>query len=473
MKPTNGFLKDVLDIDAPEAANDVIYAASEPTNAKAAGGAVVLTVPFRPIHNHNFFTDESKPVRTFDVLVRAYGDQVVRVSCSFGDVTQASRPRSREESDDDSPMLQFHKSLTPVKLTVRKTAVGWDIVDPKGRVRFRVDTTRPAKSDWKHGGSNWPVPEEFSPTVFPDGKTAVRFLAHDQFYPMLHDSLPLAFAERDGKINRAAFALHVAPGEKFAGTGERFSGPNLSGQTLVLENVDGAGVNSRRTYKNMPFYVSSRGYGVFMHTSAHIRLALASVSTRAASAAIAWPEIDLFFLGGGSVERAVYNFRRVSGFPANVPLWSLGMWMSRMTYHSAAEMDEVGDRLRREKFPCDVLHADTGWFKQNWNCDWEFGPETFPNPPAWIATLRQRGFRLSLWQMPMVRKDNPHFEVCRENKFVLPKRQATLAGGSLLQLFVIASGAVVPAMYFLGAVFAALWATGIWLGYRAEHAAGH
>jgi hypothetical protein len=48
----------------------------------------------------------------------------------------------------------------------------------------------------------------------------------------------------------------------------------------------------------------------------------------------------------------------------------------------------------------------------------------------------------------------------------------TLAGGSLLQAFVIASGAVVPAMYFLGAVFAALWAIGIWLGYRAEHAAG-
>ena len=49
----------------------------------------------------------------------------------------------------------------------------------------------------------------------------------------------------------------------------------------------------------------------------------------------------------------------------------------------------------------------------------------------------------------------------------------TLAGGSLLQIFVVASGAVVPVMYFLGAVFAALWAIGIWVGYRAEHLAGH
>ena len=58
---------------------------------------------------------------------------------------------------------------------------------------------------------------------------------------------------------------------------------------------------------------------------------------------------------------------------------------------------------------------------------------------------------------------------------LLARRQlpATLIGGSLLQVFVIASGSVVPVMYFLGGIFAALWAIGIWLGYRVEHAAGH
>lgn len=50
--------------------------------------------------------------------------------------------------------------------------------------------------------------------------------------------------------------------------------------------------------------------------------------------------------------------------------------------------------------------------------------------------------------------------------------RATLAGGSLLQAFAIASGAVIPVMYFLGAIFAALWVTGIWLGRRIERPAG-
>jgi Protein of unknown function (DUF4233) len=53
-----------------------------------------------------------------------------------------------------------------------------------------------------------------------------------------------------------------------------------------------------------------------------------------------------------------------------------------------------------------------------------------------------------------------------------PLLRATLVGGSLLQAFVIASGSVVPVMYLLGGIFAALWIIGIWLGYRHEHAVG-
>jgi len=59
---------------------------------------------------------------------------------------------------------------------------------------------------------------------------------------------------------------------------------NLAGKTLVLENTDALGVNSRRAYKNVPFFVSSRGYGLLVLTSAHVRLSLADISTRAAQA---------------------------------------------------------------------------------------------------------------------------------------------------------------------------------------------
>jgi hypothetical protein len=52
-----------------------------------------------------------------------------------------------------------------------------------------------------------------------------------------------------------------------------------------------------------------------------------------------------------------------------------------------------------------------------------------------------------------------------------PVLPAALVGGSLLQVFVIVAGVVVPVLYFLGAIFAALWIIGIWLGARIERPA--
>ncbi len=52
--------------------------------------------------------------------------------------------------------------------------------------------------------------------------------------------------------------------------------------------------------------------------------------------------------------------------------------MSRMTYFSADEVDEICDRMRAEHYPCDVIHLDTGWFRTDWLCEWKFNEETVP-----------------------------------------------------------------------------------------------
>jgi alpha-glucosidase (family GH31 glycosyl hydrolase) len=79
--------------------------------------------------------------------------------------------------------------------------------------------------------------------------------------------------------------------------------------------------------------------------------------------------VDLFVIGGRNIERILYNYRLLTGFPHDVPLWSYGIWMGRMTYFTAEETRQVAARLREESFPCDVIHVDTGWFDQDWICD--------------------------------------------------------------------------------------------------------
>lgn len=69
------------------------------------------------------------------------------------------------------------------------------------------------------------------------------------------------------------------------------------------------------------------------------------------------------------MEDILRGYRDLTGYPSMPPLWSFGVWMSRMTYFSADEVDEICDRMRAEHYPCDVIHLDTGWFRTDWSAN--------------------------------------------------------------------------------------------------------
>ncbi|HOF93684.1 MAG TPA: glycoside hydrolase family 31 protein, partial [Bacteroidales bacterium] len=219
------------------------------------------------------------------------------------------------------------------------------------------------------------------------------------------------------------------PDECFFGTGERFAKMDLSGRTLVLYNQDGQGVNNRRTYKNVPFYLSSEGYGLFLHTSAYAKFSLADHSTRSAQILVDEDCLDVFLIASSQPERILYNYRCLTGFPQMPPLWSFGTWMSRMTYFSEEEVKGICERLRSEEYPCDVIHLDTGWFETDWLCEWKFNTERFPDPPAFIRQLKEKGFRVSLWQLPYIAYNAAQYEEARENNYIC-KTKKKIQGAS-------------------------------------------
>ena len=138
--------------------------------------------------------------------------------------------------------------------------------------------------------------------LYPDGKREIRLAAYDHFSPPRYDALPLAFCKRNGMKERATLSFESKPDECFAGTGERFAKMDLSGQTFFLKNQDGQGVNNRRTYKNIPFYPSSRMYGTFYHTCAHSKLSLAGQSTRSVQFLSDQAMLDVFIIAGNTME---------------------------------------------------------------------------------------------------------------------------------------------------------------------------
>jgi alpha-D-xyloside xylohydrolase len=101
------------------------------------------------------------------------------------------------------------------------------------------------------------------------------------------------------------------------------------------------------------------------------------------------------------------------------PLWSFGTWMSRITYFSEKEGYEVASKIRANKIPADVIHFDTGWFENDWECDYEFSKSRFDNPAKMIADLKKDGFHISLWQLPYFIPQNKFYnEIVEKNLFV-------------------------------------------------------
>lgn len=245
--------------------------------------------------------------------------------------------------------------------------------------------------------------------------------------------MPFSYVRRSSDYSRSFNAVFsLSPDEKIFGFGESYTEFNKRGQKVVLWTDDANGVQNETMYKPIPFFMSSRGYGMFMHTSSPITADIGKYFSAVNSLMIGDEELDLFiFLG--EPKDILDEYTEVTGKAAMPPLWSFGFWMSRITYFSQEEGLEVAQKLRDNKIPSDVLHFDTGWFETDWRCDYQFAPSRFDNPELMIDKLKDMGIKTCLWQLPYFVPQNTLFPeiiekglYVKNNKGNLPYEDAVL-----------------------------------------------
>ena len=421
MKQTNYHLFDFMDFDPSLQKGEALWKAYAPTNIVERDGDIVVTIPYQQqLHQEDMAPNTEVPQQCYDLIIRAYEPNIIRL------FTTMESTNSLLTDEDD--MLQMAPEVQRLPLHLHGS-VCCDIVAANGKKLATIDLSTPPLDHW----SDLLPPPQPAPciTFYPDGdpKKGIA-LSDDHFSPPRYDALPLGFVT-DPQASRATISFCCEADECFVGTGERFRKMDLSGQTFQLKNQDGQGVNNRRCYKNIPFYMSSRMYGAFFHTADYCKLSLADHSTRSVQFLNDRATLDVFLIGGQTPEAILRGYRMLTGFPAMPPLWSFGIWMSRMTYFSADEVEAICNRLREEHYPCDVIHLDTGWFRTDWLCEWKFNPERFPDPKAFIQRLAKQGFKVSLWQLPYIAQGAEQLKEAKENKYIsLPPAPSKGKGGS-------------------------------------------
>lgn len=231
--------------------------------------------------------------------------------------------------------------------------------------------------------------------------------------------LPFSYVRRASDYSRSFSAtFNLSPDEKIFGCGESFTQLNKRGQRVVLWTDDANGVENEAMYKPIPFFMSSRGYGVFMHTSSPVTCDFGKYFNGITSLMIGDEDLDLFIFLGKPKE-ILDEYTNLTGKAAMPPLWSFGLWMSRITYFSESDGRNVARQLRENKIPSDVIHFDTGWFETDWRSDYKFSSSRFQDPAKMIADLKKQGFRISLWQLPYFVPKNSLFpEIVEKGLYV-------------------------------------------------------
>jgi alpha-D-xyloside xylohydrolase len=233
------------------------------------------------------------------------------------------------------------------------------------------------------------------------------------------DPTPFSFVRKASDLRRhIAASFSLSPEEKLFGCGESFMRLDKRGQKISLWMIDAHSAQTPDMYKPVPFFMSSQGYGMFAHTTAPLAFDFGCSYDSANTIYLGDELLDLFFFFG-SPKEVLSEYTALTGRSPVPPLWSFGLWMSRITYKSEQEARDVANRLREHRIPSDVIHLDTGWFEEDWRCDYEFSSSRFEDPAKMISDLKEQGFHISLWQLPYFTPKNPLYEELFERGYAV------------------------------------------------------
>ena len=214
--------------------------------------------------------------------------------------------------------------------------------------------------------------------------------------------------------------LDLSVHEKVFGLGERFGPFVKNGQAVDIWNEDG-GTSSELTYKNIPFYMSSRGYGVFFNNPGKVMLEVQSERTTRVQAAVQGQSLEYMVIAGPSPKDILNRYTALTGRPGLPPAWSYGLWLttSFTTSYDEKTVTSFLDGFKSRSIPLTVFHFDSFWMKPFQWCDFCFDADNFTDAAGYLARLKKHGMKLCVWINPYIGQASPLFQEGKKNGYFI------------------------------------------------------
>ena len=221
--------------------------------------------------------------------------------------------------------------------------------------------------------------------------------------------------------------LNLSVGEYVYGLGERFTPLIKNGQSVDLWNQDG-GTNSEQAYKNIPFYLTNRGYGVFVNHPELVSFEVGSEKVSKVQFSVKGEYLEYYIIGGASRKQVLNNYTALTGKPALPPEWTFGLWLTTSFTTNYDEETVTGfiNGMAERDLPLHVFHFDCFWMKEFEWTNFEWDKRVFPEPEQMLRRLKGRGLKICVWINPYIAQRSKLFDEGMEQGYLLKKADGSV-----------------------------------------------
>ncbi len=215
-------------------------------------------------------------------------------------------------------------------------------------------------------------------------------------------------------------ATKIGVNESLYGLGERFNHFVKNGQHVEVWNQDG-GTASTQTYKNIPFLVSSNGYGIFVDHSEAVEFEIGSNIVEKNMMTVNNEVLRFDVILADNLKKVVGKYTKMTGEIPSLPEWSYGLWLSTSftTDYSEKTVLSFIDEMIKRDLPFEVFHFDCFWMKEYEWTNFEFNKDRFPDPVDLIKKIHERGKKVCLWINPYIGQKSSVFNEAYENGYLI------------------------------------------------------
>ncbi|MDX6152302.1 alpha-xylosidase [Marinococcus sp. PL1-022] len=214
--------------------------------------------------------------------------------------------------------------------------------------------------------------------------------------------------------------LNIGVSEHIYGLGERFTPFVKNGQSIDSWNKDG-GTSTEQAYKNIPFYISDRGYGLLVNHYENVSYEIGSEEVSKSQFSVDGEELEYSIINGPEPKKIIENYTDLTGKPALPPKWSFGLWLttSFTTNYDEETVNHFVDGMKSRNIPLSVFHFDCFWMKEFEWCNFEWDERFFPDPEGMIKRLKNKGLSICVWINPYIAQKSPLFQEGKEKGYFI------------------------------------------------------